>query len=128
MTFANDGFVLMAGMNWRISLTSSGLCSLAVRAYSFILPSTTMLTSFSLGSSQGRGPRCASWFLEHVREVAGDVDMQVMVLEGGVKGWVKGGPQFTGLMDGFKAEYWQELFAQEEGQEKEKEKEGGEAK
>lgn len=42
--------------------------------------------------------------------------MQVLVLEGGVKGWVKGGPQFTGLMDGFRPEYWQELFAEEEGE------------
>lgn len=66
------------------------------------------------GSSQGRGPRCASWFLEHVREVAGDNDMQVLVLEGGVKGWVAGGPRFTSLMDGFKPEHWDNLLAAEE--------------
>jgi hypothetical protein len=66
------------------------------------------------GSSQGRGPRCASWFLEHVREVAGDNDMQVLVLEGGVKGWVQGGPRFTSLMDGFKAEHWEEVLKGEE--------------
>lgn len=60
-----------------------------------------------LGSSQGRAPRCASWFLEHVREVAGDNDMQVMVLEGGMKGWVSNGPQFTQFMDGFDPAYWQ---------------------
>lgn len=73
------------------------------------------------GSSQGRGPRCAAWFLEHVREVAGDNDMQVMVLEGGVKGWVKGGPQFTQLMDGFDEAYWQKLFAEQESSAKEAE-------
>ena len=66
------------------------------------------------GSSQGRGPRCASWFLEHVREVAGDNDMQVLVLEGGVKGWVAGGPRFTSLMDGLKPEHWEEVLAGEE--------------
>lgn len=43
--------------------------------------------------------------------------MQVMVLEGGIKGWVKGGPQFTGLMDGFVKGYWEELFAEEEKEE-----------
>jgi arsenical-resistance protein 2 len=69
---------------------------------------------FTCGSSQGRGPRCASWFLEHVREVAGDNDMQVLVLEGGVKGWVQGGPRFTSLMDGFKPELWEGLLAAEE--------------
>jgi len=39
--------------------------------------------------------------------------MQVLVLEGGVKGWVKGGDRFTGLMDGYRQEYWEELFKQE---------------
>ena len=73
---------------------------------------------FTCGSSQGRGPRCAAWFLEFVREVAEDSDMQVMVLEGGVKGWVKAGPQYTQLMDGYKEGYWKELFAEEEKHEK----------
>ena len=70
---------------------------------------------FTCGSSNGRGPRCAGWFLEFVRNVVEDVNMQVMVLEGGIKGWVKAGPQFTGLMDGFREEYWKELFEREEG-------------
>lgn len=39
--------------------------------------------------------------------------MQVMVLEGGMKGWVKSGPQFTRLMDGYKEKHWEELFKQE---------------
>ena len=38
--------------------------------------------------------------------------MQVMVLEGGVKGWVKAGPQFTQYMDGFDEAYWQKVFAE----------------
>lgn len=38
--------------------------------------------------------------------MAGDNDMQVLVLEGGVKGWVARGPAFTGLMDGFREEVW----------------------
>lgn len=69
---------------------------------------------FTCGSSNGRGPRCAGWFLEHVRNVAQDKDMQVMVLEGGVKGWVKAGTQFTQLMDGYQPEYWEKLFTEEE--------------
>lgn len=77
------------------------------------------------GSSNGRAPRCAAWFLEHVREVAEDMDMNVMVLEGGIKGWVRGGPQFTQLMDGFKPEYWKELFAEEEAKKDGKEATGG---
>ncbi|OQN97797.1 hypothetical protein B0A48_16118 [Cryoendolithus antarcticus] len=68
---------------------------------------------FTCGSSNGRGPRCAAWFLEHVREVAEDANMNVMVLEGGVKGWVKAGPQYTALMDGYDEAHWTELFAQD---------------
>jgi hypothetical protein len=44
-----------------------------------------------------------------------------------LKGWVKGGDRFTGLMDGFRKEYWEELFREEEeAEEKEKKKEEGE--
>ncbi|THW63475.1 hypothetical protein D6D19_09638 [Aureobasidium pullulans] len=68
---------------------------------------------FTCGSSNGRAPRCAAWFKEFI-DAAGDEQMQSMVLEGGVKGWVKSGPQFTRLMDGYKEPYWQDLFAQEE--------------
>lgn len=67
---------------------------------------------FTCGSSSGRGPRCAAWFLEHVRNVAEDNDMGVMVLEGGVKGWVKAG--YTQFMDGYREEHWKDLFAEEE--------------
>jgi hypothetical protein len=88
-----------------------------------IHPHISLLTP-TTGSSRGRGPRCASWFLEHVREVAGDNDMQVLVLEGGLKGWVKGGERFTGLMDGYRKEYWEEVFREEE-EEKKKEGEKG---
>ena len=44
-----------------------------------------------------------------------------MVLEGGVKGWVKGGRQYTALMNGYKPEYWEQLFAEEEQKAKGKE-------
>lgn len=69
---------------------------------------------FTCGSSSGRGPRCAGWFLDHVRNTAEDKDMQVMVLDGGVKGWVKAGSQYTQFMDGYREEYWTELFDEEE--------------
>jgi len=68
---------------------------------------------FTCGSSNGRAPRCAAWFLEHIRSV-GDEDMQCMVLEGGMKGWVKAGPQFTRLMDGYQESHWQKLLADED--------------
>lgn len=67
---------------------------------------------FTCGSSNGRGPRCAAMFLDHVRKTVGDENMQVCVLEGGVKGWVKS-PRGKEFMDGYNEEYWTELFAEE---------------
>lgn len=65
-------------------------------------------------SPGGRGPRCAAWFLEHVRNVAEDNNMQVMALEGGIKGWVKAGPEYTQLVDGYKEDYWKDMFENEQ--------------
>lgn len=81
---------------------------------------------FTCGSSNGRGPRCAAWFLEHVRNTAEDTHMQVMVLEGGVKGWVKNGPEYIRFMDGFEEAHWVKLF-EEEKKAKEKEEESKKA-
>jgi arsenical-resistance protein 2 len=81
---------------------------------------------FTCGSSNGRGPRCAGWFLEHVRNTVGDDKMQVEVLEGGVKGWVKAGEEYTKLMDGYQEAYWKELFEEDEKKKQGKETKGGE--
>ena len=70
---------------------------------------------FTCKSSGGRGTRCAGWFLEHVRNVAQNSQMQVMVLEGGVKGWVKAGAEYIRLMDGFREDHWRQLVEKEEG-------------
>ena len=32
--------------------------------------------------------------------------MQVMSLEGGMKGWVNAGTEYTQLMDGYQPQYW----------------------
>lgn len=68
---------------------------------------------FYCGSSNGRGPRCAAWFLEHVRKTVGDENMQICVLEGGIKGWVKAGLGKE-LMDGFDEAHWTAVFAEED--------------
>lgn len=52
--------------------------------------------------------------LRHVRSV-GNEDMGVLTLEGGIKGWVKAGPQCIRLMDGYDEAYWKDLFASEKG-------------
>ena len=70
---------------------------------------------FTCGSCKegSRGARCAGWFLDHVRNTAQDRNMQVMVLEGGVKGWVRAGAEYTQFMDGYDPEYWKKELGEE---------------
>jgi hypothetical protein len=35
--------------------------------------------------------------------------IEVLTLEGGIKGWVAGGEQFLKCMDGFVPEYWKQF-------------------
>lgn len=62
-----------------------------------------------IGSSQGRGPRCAGWFQDYIEDIAKfgrKSTVQVKVLKGGIKGWVK---EFEGgFMDGYVESAWVE--------------------
>jgi arsenical-resistance protein 2 len=60
------------------------------------------------GSSNGRGPRCSGWFADYIDE-KGDNDIQALTLAGGIKGWVKAGPEYTQNVDGYEAEYWKQF-------------------
>ena len=46
--------------------------------------------------------------------MAEDNDMQVMALEGGIKGWVKAGPEHTRLMDGYSEDYWGDTLGKDD--------------
>jgi len=35
--------------------------------------------------------------------------MESLILEGGIKGWVKAGPEYVEQMDGYDAEVWKKL-------------------
>jgi arsenical-resistance protein 2 len=62
------------------------------------------------GSSSGRGPRCAGWMQDYIDDVGKfgkKSKVDVLVLKGGIKGWVK---DFEGaLMDGFEEKYWEQF-------------------
>ncbi len=62
------------------------------------------------GSSNGRGPRCASWMQDYIDDVSKfgrKTSLKVLVLKGGIKGWVK---TFEGaLMDGYEEKYWEQF-------------------
>ncbi|KAH7408205.1 Rhodanese-like domain-containing protein, partial [Phaeosphaeria sp. MPI-PUGE-AT-0046c] len=64
--------------------------------------------AFYCGSSNGRGPRCSGWFADYIAE-KGDNQIQSLTLGGGIKGWVKGGEQYTQQMEGYEAEYWKQF-------------------
>jgi arsenical-resistance protein 2 len=57
------------------------------------------------GSCNGRGPRTAAWFADYL-EQRQDGSMQSLILEGGIKGWVKAGEEYTELMEEFDASKW----------------------
>lgn len=57
------------------------------------------------GSCNGRGPRTAAWFADYLQSM-GDDNMQSLILEGGIKGWVKAGEEYTEWMAEFDASKW----------------------
>ncbi|KAK6506231.1 hypothetical protein TWF506_011151 [Arthrobotrys conoides] len=57
------------------------------------------------GSSSGRGTRAAGWFADHIDD-KGDTEMKSVILEGGIKGWVKSGTEYTETMIGYSEEAW----------------------
>ncbi len=77
----------------------------------------------STGSSKGRGTRAAGWFDDLIRDRAGKtegggsggeggggeggaVQLQSLVLEGGITGWVAGGAEYVEWMVGYEEGYW----------------------
>jgi arsenical-resistance protein 2 len=71
------------------------------------------------GSSSGRGPRCAGWFQDYIIERCAQLRIpatpQVYVLEGGIKGWVAAGAQFTAFVDAYVPSYWLQFSEQKQG-------------
>lgn len=71
----------------------------------FAPPGKLLLTPS--GSSNGRGPRCAGWFADYLDDQGIKEDeVRSVVLEGGIKGWVKGGKPYIEYMDGYDAKSW----------------------
>ncbi|RJE21130.1 RHOD [Aspergillus sclerotialis] len=57
------------------------------------------------GSCGGRGTRAAGWFVDYLKDQS-DTTMKSLVLEGGIKGWARAGPEYTGFMDEYDASAW----------------------
>ncbi|WEW59258.1 hypothetical protein PRK78_004727 [Emydomyces testavorans] len=63
---------------------------------------------FYCGSSQGRGTRAGGWLADYLAE-HGDTEMQSLVLEGGIKGWVRAGEEYIKYIDGYDEAVWKRL-------------------
>ncbi|KAK0725345.1 Rhodanese-like domain-containing protein [Lasiosphaeris hirsuta] len=56
-------------------------------------------------SSRGRGTRAAGWFSDYLAD-HGDVDIQSLVLEGGIAGWAAGGSDYVTWLDEYDESFW----------------------
>ncbi|OJD19918.1 hypothetical protein AJ78_00112 [Emergomyces pasteurianus Ep9510] len=60
------------------------------------------------GSSLGRGTRASGWFADYILEKEGEgaAGIQSLVLEGGIKGWVRAGEEYVSQVVGYEASAW----------------------
>lgn len=61
---------------------------------------------FYCGSCGGRGTRAAGWFADYLADQGAESEVRSWKLEGGIKGWVNEGGEYTGLMEGFDGAVW----------------------
>ncbi|KAL4860549.1 hypothetical protein BDV12DRAFT_209202 [Aspergillus spectabilis] len=63
---------------------------------------------FYCGSSAGRGTRAAGWFADYlVEKGVSEGEVKSWKLEGGIKGWVKAGEEYTDLVYGYDKAFWE---------------------
>lgn len=62
----------------------------------------------NVGSSQGRGTRAGGWLADYFAE-HDSTGMQSLVLEGGIKGWVKSGEEYLKYVEGYDEAVWKKL-------------------
>ncbi|KAF1991955.1 hypothetical protein K402DRAFT_416454 [Aulographum hederae CBS 113979] len=56
------------------------------------------------GSSRGSGNRAAGWFQDLLTEKGDNNNIASLVLVGGIAGWIKGGAEYTTLVDEYDPE------------------------
>ncbi|ERS95280.1 hypothetical protein HMPREF1624_08157 [Sporothrix schenckii ATCC 58251] len=89
-----------------INLPAQSLWPIIPTVYQMFKAAGVRKVIFYCGSSRGRGCRAGGWFADHIK-AQNDKDMQSLVLQGGIKGWVKAGSQFTDKMLEYDAAAWE---------------------
>ncbi len=79
--------------------------TLLCRVFS-LLPMAEADPGVIVGSCGGRGTRAAGWFADYLADQGAESEVKSWKLEGGIKGWVNEGGEYTGLMDGFDGAVW----------------------
>lgn len=95
-----------------INLPAQSLYHTIPTLYSLFKAAGVQRVAWYCGSSSGRGPRAAGWFDDYIKSQR-DTEMTSLVLAGGIKGWVKAGPEYVELMDGYDADVWAKKAAAE---------------
>ncbi|PYH67963.1 putative arsenate reductase (Arc2) [Aspergillus vadensis CBS 113365] len=88
-----------------INLPAQTLYPAIPTLYSLLSTSLATEVVWYCGSSKGRGVRAASWFADYIEQQQ-DTHMRSLVLEGGIKGWVAEGKEYTDFMDEYDASAW----------------------
>ncbi|PWY71252.1 arsenate reductase [Aspergillus eucalypticola CBS 122712] len=88
-----------------INLPAQTLYPAIPTLYSLLSQSQATKVIWYCGSSKGRGMRAASWFADYIEQQQ-DTRMRSLVLEGGIKGWVAAGKEYTDFMDEYDASAW----------------------
>ncbi|KAL3471939.1 Rhodanese-like domain-containing protein [Aspergillus californicus] len=94
--------------------TIAGSLNLPAQSLYYMLPTLLALVKsagvrdvgFYCGSSQGRGTRAAGWFADYLQDQGVAAEVKSWKLEGGIKGWVAAGEEYTALMDGYDKAFW----------------------
>ncbi|KAL4791557.1 Rhodanese-like domain-containing protein [Aspergillus venezuelensis] len=94
--------------------TIKGSLNLPAQSLYYTLPTLYILVTsagvkdvaFYCGSSAGRGTRAAAWFADYIKEQGGEKKVKSWKLEGGIKGWVKGGEEYTKFMEVYDKAHW----------------------
>ncbi|KAL3463929.1 Rhodanese-like domain-containing protein [Aspergillus heterothallicus] len=90
-----------------LNLPAQSLYPTLPTLYSLVKKAGVRDVAFYCGSSAGRGTRAAGWFADYLAEKGvADGDVKSWKLEGGIKGWVGAGEEYTKLMDGFDEKVW----------------------
>ncbi|KFA81523.1 hypothetical protein S40288_09045 [Stachybotrys chartarum IBT 40288] len=99
--FPSQGGTIRASIN----LPAQSLYPSIPTVYSMFRAAGVRTVVWYCMSSRGRGTRAAGWFSDYIAD-QGNAEMKSIVLQGGIKGWVAAGEEYTAYMDEYDPAQW----------------------